>query len=56
MSGGCGMPSVAGLALLNFTIQRASTSFCAALAGRSGHISWANQPSLIAAFSASLLR
>lgn len=30
---GCGAPSAAGLALVNFIVQRASTSFGAALAG-----------------------
>ncbi|EDP65231.1 hypothetical protein BAL199_01754 [alpha proteobacterium BAL199] len=37
-------------------VQRASTSFCAALFGSSGQISAADCPSLMAAFSASVFR
>ena len=50
------VPSGFGFALVNFSVQRASVSFCAALAGCSGQISSALWPSLIAAFSASVFR
>ena len=49
------MPSASTLPLLVLTVQRASVSFCAALAGSSGQISVALLPALIAAFSSSLL-
>lgn len=49
-------PSGFGLALVNFTVQRASASFCAALASLSGHISAAVLPALIPALSALVFR
>ena len=49
------LPSSRGLALENFTVQRASRSFCRSLAGRSAQPSGI-RPALIAAFSASVLR
>lgn len=48
----CGLPFRVGLALANFSVQRASVSFCAALSGSSGQIWSAPLPSLIASFSA----
>ena len=51
----CGVPSSRGLALENFTVQRASRSFCRSLAGF--FIQHAGvSPCLIAARSASVLR
>ena len=47
-------PSLRGLALENFTVQRASRSFWRSLVGVSVHSS-GTRPSLIAYFSASLL-
>ena len=52
----CPAPSGRSFALRNLTVQRASVSFRAALAGSSGHISPAACPALIAAFSAALAR
>ena len=52
----CPAPSGRSFALRNLTVQRASVSFRAALAGSSGHISRAVRPSLIAAFSAAPAR
>ena len=49
-------PSGPAFAFLRLTVQRASVSFCDALAGASGQISSADRPSLIAAFSASVMR
>ena len=47
----CSAPSGRSFALRNLTVQRASVSFRAALAGSPGRISRAVRPSLIAAFS-----
>lgn len=44
------------LGLANFSVQRASVSFGAALAGSLGHISPALLPALIASFSGAVLR
>lgn len=52
----CGLPSGPGLALLNFTVQRASMSFWRALDGLSGQMAAAFSPYLMRAFSASVLR
>ena len=49
-------PSSASLALENFTVQRASVSFCRASNGSSFQISVAVWPALILAFSSSVLR
>jgi hypothetical protein len=51
-----GLPPGSGRALANFTVQRASVSFCAALAGSSGQISAAVLPALIASLSALVFR
>ena len=51
-----GLPPGSGRALANFSVQRASVSFCAALAGWSGQTSAALLPALIAPFSAAVLR
>ena len=53
---GCGLPSAVGRALANLSLQRASVSFCRALARSSGQISAALLPAFTAAFSASLFR
>ena len=45
----CGLPSAAGFALLNFTVQRASVSFWRALDGLSGQIAAAFSPALMRA-------
>ena len=50
MSTCCGRPGAAGFALENFTVQRASRSFCLSLAGLAFHPS-GTSPALIAAFS-----
>ena len=50
-----GEPSSAGLAFDHFTVQRASRSFCASLAGLSDHPA-GMRPSLMSRFSASVLR
>ena len=50
-----GEPSSDGLALENLTVQRASRSFCASLAGLSFHAS-GMRPALISVFSPSVLR
>src|SRR5947209_7765037 len=55
MSTGGIVPSAFGLALLNLTVQRASRSLCASLAGLAFQ-SCGIRPSLIAAFSPSVLR
>ena len=52
----CPAPSGRSFALRNLTVQRASVSFRAALAGSAGHISRAVRPSLIAAFSSAPAR
>jgi hypothetical protein len=50
----CGLPSAVGRALANFSVQRASVSFCRALAGSSGQIWAAFLPSFTAIRSASV--
>ncbi|MBC7159889.1 MAG: hypothetical protein H5U21_07560, partial [Porphyrobacter sp.] len=50
------LPSAKARALANFSVQRASVSFCAALAGFSGQISAALLPASIASFSAAMVR
>ena len=50
-----GEPSSEGFALENLTVQRASRSFCASLAGLSFQLS-GMRPARISAFSPSVLR
>ena len=51
-----GLPPGSARPLANFSVQRASVSFYAALAGCPGQISAALLPALIASFSAAVLR